>query len=170
MKIRTARKILKIWDCQTDKRFYESDDIKDGKKFRHFANLYRKANIRWNKANDPQANVSIFKAIIRNAKSCEHCAHYEAFQAYGEMVGRCNSSWRPCRSVGRGLWQDESLQVSSRVWQVHIHGKRICLDQRFVPWHHRHWKAHPIRLGVRHQMGEVHQRWFGLAHWRKDEV
>ena len=89
MKIRTARKILKIWDCQTDKRFYESDDIKDGKKFRHFANLYRKANVRWNKTNDPQANVSIFKAIIRNAKSCEHCAHYEAFQAYGRMVGRC---------------------------------------------------------------------------------
>lgn len=84
MKIRTARKILKIWDCQTDKRFYESDDIKDGKRFRHFANLYRKANIRWNKANDPQANVSIFKAIIRNAKSCEHCARYEAFQAYGK--------------------------------------------------------------------------------------
>lgn len=84
MKIRTARKILKIWDCQTDKRFYESDDIKDGKKFRHFANLYRKANVRWNKTNDPQANVSIFKAIIRNAKSCEHCAHYEAFQASGE--------------------------------------------------------------------------------------
>lgn len=77
MKIRTARKILKIWDCQTDKRFYESDDIKDGKKFRHFANLYRKAN------------VSIFKATIRNAKSCEHCARYEAFQAYGRMVGRC---------------------------------------------------------------------------------
>lgn len=89
MKIRTARKILKIWDCQTDKRFYESDDIKDGKKFRHFANLYRKANVRWNKTNDPQANVSIFKAIIRNTKSCEHCAHYEAFQAYGRMVGRC---------------------------------------------------------------------------------
>lgn len=69
MKIRLAKKILKIWCRAVDKRYYEPDYIiKECKAFNRFAHLYRKATFRWNKANAPQSNVSIIEAITRNKR------------------------------------------------------------------------------------------------------
>ena len=33
----------------------------------------------------PSANVSVFRAILRNSKECSRCKHYEG----NEFVGRC---------------------------------------------------------------------------------
>ena len=85
MKIRLANKILKTWTNATDSRYYNSDyEIKESKAFNRFAALYRRATIRWNKANCPKANVSIADATLRNAKSCERCINFN-----GEFVGKC---------------------------------------------------------------------------------
>ena len=87
MRIRLAKKILKIMAQQTDSRYFDSEySIKDDSKlFHRFKYLYVKATIRWNKANDPRFNVSIFRAILRNSKSCGRCKHYEG----NEFIGRC---------------------------------------------------------------------------------
>lgn len=66
MKIRLAKKIIKIWCNATDKRYYDPDFfIREGKAFNRFAHLYKRATFRWNKANAPQSNVSIIEAIKR---------------------------------------------------------------------------------------------------------
>lgn len=69
MKIRLAKKILKIWCHAVDKRYYDADCfIKEGKSIHRFTHLYRKATFRWNKANAPQSNVSIIEAITRSKR------------------------------------------------------------------------------------------------------
>ena len=45
----------------------------------------KKAVVRWNKANAPSANVSLFRAILGNSKECSRCKHYKG----NEFVGRC---------------------------------------------------------------------------------
>lgn len=45
----------------------------------------KKAVARWNKANAPSANVSLFRAILRNSKECSRCKHCKG----NEFVGRC---------------------------------------------------------------------------------
>ena len=87
MRIRLAKKILKIMAQQTDSRYFDSEySIKDDSRlFHRFKYLYVKATIRWNKANDPRFNVSIFRSILRNSKSCGRCKHYEG----NEFIGRC---------------------------------------------------------------------------------
>lgn len=87
MKIRLAKKILKIMGRRTDLRYFnsESEIEEDSRYFPRFKYLYVKATIRFNKANEPRFNVSIFRAILRNSKSCDRCKHYEG----NEFVGRC---------------------------------------------------------------------------------
>ena len=69
MKIRLAKKIIKIWCNSADKRYFDHDFfIKEGKAINRFAHLYKRATFRWNKANAPQSNVSIIEAIARNKR------------------------------------------------------------------------------------------------------
>lgn len=86
MKIRSAKKILNIMKRGTDARYFDSDySVKDDSRyFSRLKYLYKKATIRWNKANAPSANVSLFRAILRNSKECSRCEHFK-----GEYVGRC---------------------------------------------------------------------------------
>ena len=86
MKIRSAKKILNIMKRGTDARYFDSDySVKeDSRYFPILKYLYKKATIRWNKANAPSANVSLFRAILRNSKECSRCEHFK-----GEYVGRC---------------------------------------------------------------------------------
>lgn len=87
MKIRLAKKILKIMRKSADSRYFNSEcEIEeDSRYFPRFKYLYKKATIRWNKANWPSANESLFRAILRNSKECSHCKHYKG----NEFIGRC---------------------------------------------------------------------------------
>lgn len=87
MKIRSAKKILKIMRRSTDARYFDSEySIKEDSRFLpRLKYLYRKATIRWNKANCPDANESLFRAILRNSKECGRCKHYKG----NEFIGRC---------------------------------------------------------------------------------
>lgn len=87
MKIRLAKKILNIMRRSTDSRYFDSDySVKEESRFfPRLKYLYKKATIRWNKANCPSANVSVFRAILRNSKSCGRCKHYKG----NEFIGRC---------------------------------------------------------------------------------
>lgn len=86
MKIRLAKKILKIMRRSTDSRYFDSDySVKEESRFfPRLKYLYKKATIRWNKTNCPSANVSIFRAILRNSKECSRCKRFK-----GKYVGRC---------------------------------------------------------------------------------
>lgn len=86
MKIRLAKKILNTWERGTDSRYFDSDDsVKEDSRFiPRFIHLYKKATVRWNKANYPSANVSLFQAILRNSKECSRCKYFK-----GKYVGRC---------------------------------------------------------------------------------
>lgn len=86
MKIRQARKILNMMERGTDTRYFESKYTfkKESRFIPRLKNLYQKATIRWNKANMPSANVSIFRAILRNSKECSRCKRFK-----GKYVGRC---------------------------------------------------------------------------------
>lgn len=57
MKIRSAKKILNIMKRGTDERYFDSEDgIKEDSRFLpRFGYLYKKAVVRWNKANAPSA-------------------------------------------------------------------------------------------------------------------
>ena len=73
-----------------DKKFFVFGDSEDGIKedsrfLPRFVYLYKKAVVRWNKANAPSDNVSLFRAILRNSKECSRCKHYKG----NEFVGRC---------------------------------------------------------------------------------
>lgn len=87
MKVRLAKKILKIMRKSTDLRYFDSEySIKeDSRFFPRLKYLYKEATIRWNKTNCPSANVSIFHAILRNSKECSRCKHYKG----NEFIGRC---------------------------------------------------------------------------------
>lgn len=87
MKIRSAKKILNIMKRGTDERYFDSENgiKKDSRFLPRFEYLYKKAVVRWNKANAPSANVSLFRAILRNSKECSRCKHYKG----NEFVGRC---------------------------------------------------------------------------------
>lgn len=87
MKIRLAKKILNIMRRSTDSRYFDSDySVKEESRFfPRLKYLYKKATIRWNKTNCPSANVSIFRAILRNSKECSRCKHYKG----NEFIGRC---------------------------------------------------------------------------------
>ena len=87
MKIRSAKKILNIMKRGTDERYFDSKYTfkKESRFIPRLKNLYQKATIRWNKVNMPSANVSLFRAILRNSKECSRCKHYKG----NEFVGRC---------------------------------------------------------------------------------
>ena len=87
MKIRSAKKILNIMKRGTDERYFDSEDgIKEDSRFLpRFVYLYKKAVVRWNKANAPSDNVSLFRAILRNSKECSRCKHFN-----GMFSGICN--------------------------------------------------------------------------------
>ena len=87
MKIRSAKKILNIMKRGTDERYFDSEDgIKEDSRFLpRFVYLYKKAVVRWNKANSTSANISLFRAILRNSKECSRCKHYKG----NEFIGRC---------------------------------------------------------------------------------
>lgn len=87
MKIRSAKKILKIMRRSTDARYFDSEySIKEDSRFLpRLKYLYKKATIRWNKANWPGANESLFRAILRNSQECGRCKHYKG----NEFIGRC---------------------------------------------------------------------------------
>lgn len=87
MKIRSAKKILKIMRRSTDARYFDSEySIKEDSRFLpRLKYLYKKATIRWNKANWPGANESLFRVILRNSKECGRCKHYKG----NEFIGRC---------------------------------------------------------------------------------
>ena len=87
MKIRSAKKILNIMKRGTDERYFDSDySVKeDSRYFPRLKYLYKKAVVRWNKANVPSDNVDLFRAILRNSKECSRCKHYKG----NEFVGRC---------------------------------------------------------------------------------
>lgn len=79
MKIRLAKKILKIMRRSTDSRYFDSEHSvkEDSRFFPRLKYFYKKATIRWNKANWPSANESLFRAILRNSKECSRCKHYK---------------------------------------------------------------------------------------------
>lgn len=86
MKIRSAKKILKIMRRSTDARYFDSEySIKEDSRFLpRLKYLYKKATIRWNKANWPGANESLFRSILRTSKECGRCKHFN-----GMFAGRC---------------------------------------------------------------------------------
>lgn len=86
MKIRSAKKILKIMRRSTDARYFDSEySIKEDSRFLpRLKYLYKKATIRWNKVNMPSANVSLFRSILRTSKECGRCKHFN-----GMFAGRC---------------------------------------------------------------------------------
>lgn len=86
MKIRQAKKILKIMQRSTDARYFDSEcSVKEDSRFFHrFKYLHKKAITRLNKSYDPSANVSLFYAILRNSKECSRCKRFK-----GKYVGRC---------------------------------------------------------------------------------
>lgn len=87
MKIRQAKKILNMMARGTDTRYFDSKFTfkKESRFIPRLKNLYQKATIRWNKVNMPSANVSLFRAILRNSKECGRCKHYKG----NEFIGRC---------------------------------------------------------------------------------
>lgn len=87
MKIRQARKILNMMERGTDTRYFESKYTfkKESRFIPRLKNLYQKATIRWNKANMPSANVSLFYSILRISKECGRCKYYKG----NEFIGRC---------------------------------------------------------------------------------
>lgn len=86
MKIRLAKKILKIMIKSTDSRYFDSEySVKEDSRFFHrLKYLYKKATIRWNKTNYPSANVSLFRSILRTSKECGRCKHFN-----GMFSGKC---------------------------------------------------------------------------------
>ena len=86
MKVRLAKKIMKIMEKSAYARYFDSEySVKEDSRFFHrFKYLYKKAITRLNKAYDPSANVSLFHAILRNSKECSRCKRFK-----GEYVGRC---------------------------------------------------------------------------------
>lgn len=90
MKVRKAKKILKIWDDGTDKRFFNDEGIIE-ENITYFAHLYRKAVVKDNKLNHPGVNNSIWYNIYRNSKSCGNCSHFINEDAYGcGWCSKCN--------------------------------------------------------------------------------
>lgn len=72
MKIRQAKKIMNMMERGTDTRYFDSKYTfkKESRFIPRLKSLYQKATIRWNKANMPSANVSLFRSILRISKEC----------------------------------------------------------------------------------------------------
>lgn len=86
MKIRQAKKIMNMMERGTDTRYFESKYTFKGESrfIPRLKNLYQKATIRWNKANMPSANVSLFRSILRISKESGRCKYFN-----GIFEGRC---------------------------------------------------------------------------------
>lgn len=86
MKIRQAKKILNVMERGTDTRYFDSKYTfkKESRFIPRLKNLYQKATIRWNKANMPSANVSLFRSILRISKECGRCKYFN-----GIFAGEC---------------------------------------------------------------------------------
>ena len=86
MKIRQAKKIMNMMERGTDTRYFDSKYSfkKDSRFIPRLKSLYQKATIRWNKANMPSANVSLFRSILRISKECGRFKYFN-----GIFAGEC---------------------------------------------------------------------------------